>query len=301
MLSPIQYVKSPNLFLIALLKKCSYFFSDELYLKMLYYLVMGEKLHLKHPQKFTEKIQWLKLYCRRNEFSMMVDKFEVKSYVASLIGNEYIIPTLGVWKSFDEIDFSLLPDKFIMKTTQGSHTSLVCQDKSKFDKEKARRLFVRYLKTNPYKYYREWAYKSVTPRIIIEQFIETGDEDLVDYKFFCFNGKPNYCQVIRNRSTVETIDFYDASWNHQDFIGLNPRAKHGSAILNPPINYSKMLEIASVLSRGIVFVRIDLYNISGKIYFGEITFYPAAGLGSFKPDGWNRKLGDMISLPSCKI
>ena len=301
------FIKNPERILLGLLKRSGFLFSDRKFLELRYLLENKERLNLNEPKTFTEKIQWLKLYNRKPEYAMMVDKYEAKKYVASLIGEEYIIPTLGIWDKFEDIDFSKLPDRFILKATHSSHASIVCKDKRTFDIYDARKKFHRFLKTNPYIGYREWAYKNVKPRIIAEQFMENkGEKDLTDYKFFCFNGEPRYCQVIRDRSENETIDFYDTEWRHQEFTGLNPVAKTGlnpvaKTGLNPvakPTDYSRMLKIASRLSEGMPFVRIDLYEINGKIYFGEITFYPAAGFGTFTPKEWNRKLGDMIQLPT---
>ena len=292
------YIKNPIYILLGFLNHCGFLFSDRKFLELRYLLENKERLNLNEPKTFTEKTQWLKLYNRKPEYAMMVDKYEAKKYVASLIGDEYIIPTFGIWDRFEDIDFSTLPDRFILKATHSSHASIVCKDKRTFDIDDARKKFHRFLKTNPYIYCREWAYKNVKPRIIAEQFMENkGEKDLTDYKFFCFNGEPRYCQVIRDRSENETIDFYDTEWRHQEFTGLNPVAKTGLNPVAKPTDYSRMLKIASRLSEGMPFVRIDLYEINGKIYFGEITFYPAAGFGTFTPKEWNRKLGDMIQLP----
>lgn len=292
-------IRSPRNFLFGLLRRFGFLFSDSVYIKLQYRLENRTKLCLREPKIFTEKIQWLKLHDRKPEYPMMVDKYAVKEYVASLIGEEYIIPTLGVWNRFEDIDFSILPDKFVLKATHSSHASIICKDKRAFNCADAKIKFKKFFKDNPYKGYREWAYKNVKPRIIAEQFMENkGDRELTDYKFFCFNGEPRYCQVIRDRSGSETIDFYDVNWVHQEFVGLNPVARLGRNPVARPKEYDKMLEIAAKLSQGIPFVRIDLYDINDNVYFGEITFYPGAGLGAFTPAEWNRKLGDMIQLPN---
>ena len=291
------YLKRPLLIGYALLMRLGRRLPDKLYIKLQYWFYMGKNLDLKNPKTFTEKIQWLKLYNRKEEYHQLVDKCEAKKIVASIIGEKYIIPTLGVWDSFDEIDFSILPDKFVLKTTQGSHSSLICRDKRHFDKERAKRSFKGWMKSSPYEKFREWAYKGITPRILAEQYIELKKgEDLVDYKFYCFNGKPLYCQVIKDRTTKETIDFFDRDWNHQEFWGLQSEVTQSEVTIERPINYDKMLEIAEELSQNIPFLRVDLYNLEGEIYFGELTFYPAAGLGSFTPDNWNLKLGELIKL-----
>lgn len=291
------YLKRPLLIGSVLLMRLGRWLPDELYIKLQYWLYMGKKLDLKNPKTFTEKIQWLKLHNRKEEYHRLVDKCEVKKVVASIIGDEYIIPTLGVWDSFDKIDFSILPDKFVLKTTQGSHSSFICRDKKDFDKEKAKKSFRIWMRSSPYEKFREWAYKGIKPRILAEQYLELKKgEDLVDYKFYCFNGKPLYCQVIKDRTTKETIDFFDKDWNHQEFLGLHTKVTHSKVTIECPINYGKMLEVAEVLSQDVPFLRVDLYNLGGKIYFGELTFYPAAGLGCFTPDKWNLKLGELIKL-----
>lgn len=291
----------------AILKKCLYrvrhLLPDSLYIRVLYKLEMGIFPNLRTPTLFTEKIQWLKLYNRKDEYTTMVDKYEVKHYVSSIIGEKYIIPTIGIWNNFEEIDFNTLPNKFVLKTTQGSHASIICRDKKNFDIEAARLFFKKRQNKSPYNQYKEWAYKNVKSRIIAEVYMESpGQTDLTDYKFFCFNGKALFCQVIKDRTLHETIDFFDRDWVHQEFIGLIPNTITPTISNSPeppqrPKRYEEMIEIAEKLSQHIPFVRIDLYDINDEIYFGEITFYPAAGLGQFKPQKWNRKLGDLISLP----
>ena len=298
----IKYYTKRSAIFLALLRVFGLILPDKVYLRWRYFLLNGYPLKLTCPKTFTEKIQWLKLYNRNPLYTMLVDKCEVKNYVAEKIGEQYIIPTLGVWRKFDDIDFDILPDKFILKTTNGSHTLIKCEDKKTFDKKEARKKFSKWLKISPYNTYREWAYKNVEPRIIAEKYMVDGsNKELTDYKFFCFNGRAAYCQVIADRSIDETIDFYDRDWVHQEFVGLNPRVKNALQTQAKPYGYSDMVRIAEKLSEGIPFVRVDLYFINGRIYFGEMTFYPAAGEGAFTPEIWNRRLGDMIVLPAKKI
>ena len=298
-----EYLFNPLLICYVLLGRYGRWIPDKWYLKLQYFICMREILNLKTPKTFTEKIQWLKLQNRKEYYHKLVDKYEVKKIVSSMIGDEYIIPTLGVWKSFDEIDFSELPNKFVLKTTQGSHSSLICKDKEKFDSLKAKDLFRKWMKTSPYDFYREWVYKDIEPRILAEQYISVTDgQDLIDYKFYCFNGNPLYCQVIKDRSTKETIDFFDQKWIHQEFYGLLPKndqskITQSKTIIDKPINYEKMLNIAKILSKGIPFLRVDLYNLNGKIYFGEYTFYHWSGFVPFDPETWDYKLGELIHLP----
>ena len=283
---------------------------DKQYLSLRYRCQMGDWIDWKNPKTFSEKMQWLKVYNRKKEYTTMVDKFAVKKYVAEQIGEDYIIPTLGVWDKFDEIDWDTLPHNFVLKTTHsgGSCGVVICRDKSKFDKESATKKLKSSLNSDIYCAYREWPYKNLRKRIIAEKLmtnIECGETDLADYKFYCFNGEPKYCQVIRNRHTKETIDFYDIRWQHQDFIGLipnnqngsNSNIQNGSTPVSCPVVLNEMIEICRKLSIDIPFLRVDLYVIDGRVYFGEITFYPASGFGQFRPIEWQNTLGDMIKLP----
>jgi hypothetical protein len=230
----------------------------------------------------------------------MVDKYAVKEYVAKIFGEEYIIPTLGVWDTPEEINWDELPNQFVLKTTHGGGSTgvVICRDKVNFDKKAAEEKMSRSLKSCIYQSYREWPYKNVKRRIIAEQYMEDREsEDLIDYKFYCFNGEPIYCQVIRDRRSKETIDFYDVDWNHMPFVGLNPIVKNGITQVVKPYNLENMLSICRELASQIPFVRVDLYSIQSKVYMGEITFYPASGMGVFTPQEWNYKLGKFISLP----
>lgn len=287
-------------FLDSLVLNLGFMIPDKLYLNLRYRAEMGHWVNFENPKTFTEKIQWLKLYNRKPEYTTMVDKYAVKDYVASIIGPEYIIPTIGVWNTPEEIDWETLPSRFVLKTTHGGGGGgvVICKDKNTFDKADAIMKLSKNLKGDIYRTRREWPYKNVPHRIIAEEFMEeTGYHgDLADYKFFCFNGEPKYCQVIRDRNTKETIDFYDMEWNHQNFVGLNPIAQNGTTPVAQPENLKVMQDVCRRLAKGIPFVRVDLYVINGKEYFGELTFFPASGLGSFSPDQWNEKLGDLLKL-----
>lgn len=300
-----NFKRNKTAFLASILKRVPFLFKDdELYLKLLFLFEMHYWPDLKHPKTFNEKIQWLKLHNRKPEFTTMVDKYSVKKFVADRIGEQYVIPTLGVWDSFDQIDFNHLPDQFVLKTTHGGGgmAVVICKDKKTFDRNHAKKVLEKSLKSDIYQIYREWPYKNVPKRIIAEKFMAAkksqAPKDLPDYKFFCFNGEPKYCQVIRDRNTCETIDFYDMGWNHQEFVGLNPSAKQGKMQVERPANLNSMQNICRKLSAGIPFLRVDLYVIDDKEYFGELTFYPASGIGRFTPDKWKYRLGDMISLPA---
>ena len=426
------------------------FLPDKPYLSLRYRCNIGHWMSWSHPVAFTEKLQWLKVYGFRPEFTKMVDKYAVKDYVAGIIGSEHIIPTLGVWDRPEDIDWDALPNRFVLKTTHGGGGGgvAICRDKSTFDREAAVRKLAANMKGPKKNSFREHPYYEVPRRIIAEQYMEetvrpevddlidykfycfhgepklvmvaggrqkgnkrfgyydtcwnpvkitwgaprpdveferptdlddmlkiaaklsadlvharidlyninehvyfgeitffdasgfapispedydavmgswmqlpenkshqfgggkiirvdTGtivvtdvqpSSDLKDYKFFCFDGEPRYCQVIRDRHVKETIDFYDNEWNHMPFVGLNPVAKNGVEPVAKPQRLDEMLDLCRQLSHGIPFLRVDLYNIQGQIYFGELTFYPASGLGVFTPDEWDGKLGEMIKI-----
>jgi len=260
----------------------------------------GRILHLNSPKRFTEKIQWLKIYARKPEYTNLSDKFLVKDIVGKLIGYEYIIPTIAVYDFVDDIDYEKLPNQFVLKATNGGGgcAVVICKDKKSFDTLVVNEMLKPAMTSQENLIYRERNYDGITPRIIVEQYMQNGDDsELTDYKFYCFDGRAEYCQLIANRRVKETIDFYDRKWEHMPFWGLNPDCTQSDKIMPKPDNYDSMLVIAEKLAKGIPFVRIDLYNINGKIYFGEMTFYPASGFGSFTPDEWDFKLGAMLHLP----
>lgn len=275
---------------------------DKLFLQVKYRAQMGRWLELSNPRTFTEKINWLKLYNRKNEYTEMVDKYAVKKYVALRIGGEHIIPTLGIWDKPEQIEWDSLPDQFVLKTTHGggSNGVVVCTDKLHFNKDAAIQKLNRSLASDIYMYFREWPYKNVPRRIIAETYMKDDNapagSDLSDYKFFCFNGEPKFCQVIRDRHSKETIDFYDMGWTHQAFVGLNPVARNGLTPVVRPAKLELMKDICKKLAKDIPFVRVDLYVINESVYFGELTFYPASGFGVFTPSEWDAKLGELLKI-----
>ncbi len=272
---------------------------DEIYLKVKFRQLMGKKLNLKNPRTFSEKLQWLKLYNHRPEYTTMVDKHAVKDYVAKIIGEEYIIPTLGVWDRPEEIEWDTLPDQFVLKCTHDSGGLVICLDKSKLDKKAATIKLRKSLNQNYFRKWREWPYKNVPRRIIAEKYIEPSPDlkDLPDYKFFCFNGEPKYCQVISGRNTNMSCDFFDINWNHQIFH--EPQMyPFSSRQLEKPSKYVEMWNLARKLSQSKPFCRIDFYEVGEKVYFGEITFFPTSGMGGFAPQEWDMIFGDLIKLPN---
>ena len=252
---------------------------DDLYLKRMFHAKMGYDLDLNKPITFNEKLQWLKLYDRKPVYTTMVDKVEAKKYVASVIGEEHIIPTFGVWDRAEDIDFDSLPNQFVLKCTHDSHGLIICKDKSKLDIEDARKKLSKALKRNYYLRFREWPYKDVKPRIIGEKYMidSDGAEDLTDYKFYCFNGYVDCVMVCLDRTFGDTkFYFFDKDWNMKR---INMRGKNAPAdfTLPKPACIDEMFSIAAKLSEGIPFVRVDLYQSSGVVYFGELTFFPQSG------------------------
>lgn len=290
-------IKEPNRILKYLLIKNASLFPDELYLKMLFPLRTGYKLNLKNPQTFNEKLQWLKLNNRKAEMVKMVDKVDAKEYVANIIGEEYIIPTLGVYNSVDEIDFNKLPNQFVLKCTHDSGGIVICSDKSKLDIEAAKDKLRRGMKVNYYYQNREWPYKQVKPRIIAEQYmVDESGYELKDYKFFCFDGEVKLLFIASDRGskTEETkFDFFDTNFNHLPFTNGHPNSTKKIA---KPQGFEEMKKIAALLSKGHPHLRVDLYDINGKIYFGELTFYHWSGMTPFEPIEWDYKLGELIKL-----
>ena len=281
-----------------ILKKLSHLIPDKLYLRIKYKQRTGEKLNLKNPQTFNEKLQWLKLYDRKPEYTNLVDKYEVKKIVAEKLGEEYVIPTLGVWDKFEDIDFDALPNQFVLKCTHDSGGLVICKDKSKLDLEATKKKINKTLKTNYYWHNREWPYKNVKPRILAEKYMAEkqidGQECLNDFKFFCFNGEVKILYIANEKANPPTTDFFDVEFNHLD---LTTRDKNATICPTKPEKYNEMKELAENLSKDFPFVRIDFYCVEGQIYFGEYTFYHNGGFSSFNPPEWDRKLGEMLTLP----
>lgn len=284
-----------------MLNQLARYVSDENYVKWKYYLNFRKRLDLDNPQTYNEKLQWLKLYDQHDEYTQMVDKYEAKKYVASIISEDYIIPTYGVYDAFEEIDFASLPQQFVLKCTHNSGGVFVCKDKAAFDIEAARKQVNKWLKKNPYWKNREYPYKNVKPRIIIEQYMEDeSGYELKDYKFFCFDGIAKYIFVAsdRGKDDEETkFDFYDIEWNLLPFTNGHPNS---NKMMKKPENYDKMVEISERLSQGVPHVRVDLYNINGRIYFGELTFFHWSGLVPFVPEEWDSIFGRWLKLPALK-
>ena len=281
----------------SVLRKLNFLFPDKFYLTLLYRAEMGEWLDWKNPRSFTEKLQWLKIYDFKPEYTKMVDKYSVKDYVASIIGDKYIIPTLSVWDRVKDIDWESLPDRFVLKTTHGGGGGgvVICSDKSILDIPKAKEKLATSMRCNAGTVFREKPYLKVRRRIIAESFITNSGNELKDYKFFCFDGKVRFFKVDFGRFVEHHANYYSPEgkllpFGEADFL---PDFNHIEVL---PDNLDEMITIAEKLSREFKFLRVDLYNVAGQIYFGELTFYPAAGFGAFTPAEWDRKLGDLIDL-----
>lgn len=303
-MSKIKQFKDFRSFIDWLVYRFCQWLPDTIYLKIRYWLKMHKHLNLKKPKTFTEKLQWLKLYNRNPNYIKMVDKVQVKEYVSSLIGSKYVIPLLGVWDKPEEIDWASLPEQFVLKANNsgGNMGVVICRDKKNFDVQRAIRMLSKSLEKDIFRDMREWPYKNVPKRVFAEKYIAPNNDarDLADYKWYCFNGEPTFCQVIQDRTTNETIDFFDVEWNHQNFIGLNPSVTPSVTPIEKPKNLETHLYIARALSKGIPFSRIDLYDTGSCIYFGEITLYPASGIGFFVPQHYDTILGNMIRLDDLK-
>lgn len=305
MLPIINYIKHPSHLCDSLVHTFGQWLPDSVYIKLRYRFLMGKRLNLKSPQLFQEKIQWLKLYDRNPLYTTLVDKIQIKDYVAEKVGSQYVIPLLGVWERAEDVEWDKLPEQFVLKTNHsGGNTGvIICRDKVTFDRQQAIDKLNASLRHDVYKELREWPYKNVVKRVFAEELVDVGStmKDLTDYKWYCFNGEPKFCQVIQDRNKRETIDFFDTEWNHQEFVGLNPSVDQATPSPKCPPNLGTHLRIARVLSKGIPFSRIDLYDTGEKTLFGEVTFYPASGIGCFRPEKYNELLGSMITLPINKL
>lgn len=274
--------------------------NDERIIKAMYKLKFGRELNLNNPRAFTEKIQWIKLYDHNPLYTVLADKIKAKEYVASKIGEQYVVPTYGVYDSFENIDFSVLPNKFVIKTNHDSGGVYVVKDKNNFDIEAAKKKITESLNRNYFYAAREWAYKNIVPKILIEEYLdEVAEYRVPEYKFFCFNGEAKMVDVCSGiaHTKSRTNDYCDLDLQRLPFTSL---LKNSTGELHKPENYEKMIEFAEILSEGFPEVRMDFYDINGKIYFGEFTFTSNAGLAKFEPDEWDYIIGEWVKLPERK-
>lgn len=289
--------KTVRRYILGVLERVAPIVPDKMYLHIKYYCRMGKKLNLKNPQTFNEKLQWLKLYGRRPIDTVLSDKYAVKEYISKTIGPEYVIPLIGVWDKFDDIDFDKLPNQFVLKCTHDSGGLVICKDKSKLDIEAARKKINKCLQHDYYVYSREKAYKDIPRRIIAEEYMEdTQTCELRDYKFFCFDGvaKALFIASERQKDGEETkFDFFDMDFRHIPVKNGHPNADVPPA---KPETFEEMQQLAAKLSKGIPHVRVDFYEVNGKAYFGEMTYSHWGGMTPFEPDEYDKTFGDWIKL-----
>ena len=276
------------------------FLSDRCYIKRYFFLKTGYSLNLDSPKTFNEKLQWLKFNDRNPLYTEMVDKFAVKKYVASIIGEKYVVPTIAVFDNPDEIDFGVLPDRFVLKCTHDSGGIVICKDKASLDKDAARKKLKAGWSRNYYRFSMEFPYKDVKPRIIAEEFLTNEGFDLCDYKVHCFNGVPKLVLVCKDRYSKcgLTEDFFTEGWEHLEV--KRPTHPNSKEIIPIPVQLDEMLSLSRLLSKGIPFVRVDWYISYDKLYFGELTFFPASGMTPFVPKSFDDLFGSWLELPEVK-
>lgn len=284
------------------------YMSDRDYLTMQYKLRMHTELNLDDPQLFSEKLQWLKLNDHNPLYTQLVDKYRVREYIAEKAGEEYLIPLLGVWDDPDEIDFDALPEQFVLKCNHNSGTGMcICRDKSRLDYDAVRKNLRKGLRENFYLRCREWPYKDVPRKIIAERFLASSSDvcstkGLDDYRFYCFHGEPRMIYTYQagtlefgNKPGIASCDIFDVNWEHLPVRQKSPNAPTAPL---PPAKLSEMLEISRRLSQGLPFLRVDFYEIDGKLYIGELTLYPGGGFAPFYPAEWDQKIGEWLMLPN---
>lgn len=275
-------------------KRILTYLSDKQYILLNYYISRKYIPKLNNPITFSEKIQWIKLYGGLEKYTKFVDKYEVRDFIRKTIGGKYLIPLIGVWEKFEDIPFNKLPRQFVLKATHGTAYVFVCKDKSSLDMNSLKKTVNKWMQENYYKMSREIQYKNCKPMIVCEKYLEDESGELTDYKFFCFNGKPHFIYIVSNRFTKQKYDFLDLNWKKIPII----YADYPNAIqeYKKPENLHEMIEVAEKLSKSFPFVRVDLYSIKGKTYFGELTFTPANGMDTFDPPEVDYQLGTLIDL-----
>lgn len=290
------------------LRTVSHVLPDKTYIQLQYFYHFHKLPNLKNPKTFNEKLQWLKLYDRNPLYTIMVDKVLAKEYVASIIGEEHIIPTLGVWDRAEDIDFDALPEQFVLKTNHDSGGVVVCSDKKSLDREKTVNKLKKALKKNGYWYGREWPYKNITPKVFAEKYMSNDSVNeeigsLLSYKFYCFDGEPRFLYVgvdrIENGNKGELLcTYYDTEWEQPPFN--RPDHRTLPFLIDKPVCFNRMMSFSRQLSNQMPFARVDLYEVSGEVFFSEITLCPGSGYSPFYPLEWERKIGDWIRIPEAQ-
>ena len=267
--------------------------SDEEFIKQLYKNAFGKELNLDNPTTFNEKLNWLKLNCKNPIATKCADKYEVRQYIKEKGYSEILNDLLGVYESVEEIDINKLPDKFVLKATHGSGWNLIVKDKNKLNWTAWKLIMKSWLKQNFYYYGREYVYKNIKPRIICEKYLEDSNQELLDYKIYCFNGTPKFIQIDVDRFTNHTSNYYDTYWNEMSFQYDD---ENSGRVIEKPKNLDRMLDIAKVLSKEFEHVRVDFYEVDGRLYFGELTFFTASGTAKFNPEEYDEKIGGWLEL-----
>lgn len=278
--------------------KTSPLFSDELYIKLQFRYLMHYSLNLMNPQTFQEKLQWLKLYDRKPVYSQMVDKYESKKFIEARVGKSYVIPTIGIYDNVNQINFDKLPKAYIVKTTHDSASYIIVKDNKQADRKHIKSFFSKRLKRTYYYSGREWPYKNVKPRIIIEELLSDGSEELRDYKFYCFNGEPKvfYITTNKGKGLPTKQDFFDLLGNHLEIQDAD-YPNNLDSIPQLPQRLDDMIRVARILAKDTYHLRVDFYEINGKVYVGELTFFENTGYCKFVPEKYNKIFGDWIKLP----
>ena len=293
-----KFIHNPwNLYQWMLRKGVTDWVPDELHLKLLYRAIFDRWPDFNHPQGFNEKLQWLKLHDHNPLYPLLVDKYRVKQWVSDRIGEKYVTKTYGSWERPEDIDFGILPEKFVLKTNHDCGGVAICEERDSFDFESAKRKLNEHLRSDYYKKWREWPYKSVKPLVFAEEYLEpdTGADDLFDYKFLCFDGSPKLVELHRGRFGSHTQDIYDAQWNRVELSDWGyPQSKE---TLEKPDRFEEMLSLSKMLSDGFPHVRVDWYLTHGRLLFGEMTFYDGAGFCAFEDYADDLKLGSLLNLP----
>ncbi len=274
------------------------YMSDKKYLKRKFYAQNKVKLNLDNPLTFNDKLNWLKLYDRNDEYIKMVNKYTAKQWISDRIGDKYIIPTIGVWEKVSDINFDELPQQFVIKCTHASGANIICTNKSKLDIRKLKKKLNKWMRKNWFWYGREWPYLNCKHQIIVEKFMvddndNTGDSATTDYKFFCFNGEPKVMYISKDKSHDPRTDFFDMNFNHLPIVIKDPNS---DKLPEKPDQFEEMIELSKKLSVGFRHIRIDFYVFNSKIYVGELTFYHCSGFSIIKPYEWNVKMGEWISI-----
>ncbi|KEI03770.1 ATP-grasp fold amidoligase family protein [Clostridium botulinum] len=291
----LKLIRNPKKIVYVMIKRGFLnWLSDQTILKIQFKYEMGKKLNLKNPKTFNEKLQWLKLYDRNPLYTKLVDKYEVREYIEKEIGKDYLIPLIGVWDKFEDIDFTKLPERFVLKCTHDSGSVFICTDKSKFNIDEVEKKINKALKRNYYYFAREWPYKNVKPRIICEEFISDKEASPDDYKVLCFNGKAKLIGVHIDRYSNHKLDNYDIHWN-KTLIGKD--GPMSDLVYDKPIEFENMIMLSEKLASEKSHVRIDWFIVDNKLYFGEVTFYEAAGFDHFDNEEDDYLLGSWIKLP----